>query len=88
MSSEPKTRTRLVNLMGLFPAHRTNQRSQYAVELSATLISLIAHRSQLIAHAASYTSRYYQALIKNYVRLVNCPIYSVVKYRPHELAFI
>jgi hypothetical protein len=28
----------------------------------------------------------FQALIKIYVRLVICPIYSVVKYRPRELA--
>jgi hypothetical protein len=29
---------------------------------------------------------YYQALIKIYVRLVICPIYSVVKYRPRWLS--
>ncbi len=34
---------------------------------------------------AAYTSRPLQALIKIY-SLVDCPIYSVVKYRPHQLA--
>jgi hypothetical protein len=36
---------------------------------------------------AAYTSRLLQALIKIY-SLVDCPIYSVVKYRPHQLALI
>jgi len=45
---------------------------------------LLLARSRL---RAAYTSRLLQALIKIY-SLVDCPIYSVVKYRPHQLALI
>src|SRR5580698_11347898 len=43
---------------------------------------LLLARSRL---RVTYTSRLLQALIKIY-SLVDCPIYSVVKYRPHQLA--
>ena len=73
--------------MGLYPAHRTLTPSP---AFPVTPVVKAFDFPQQSTRTQSPRHVHQQALSgthKNYVRLVNCPIYSVVKYRPRELTF-
>jgi hypothetical protein len=77
---------RRFNFMGLYPAHRTPQ----TLQLHPTLSFRAEHdfrEAKIMRSRGTCFCVHQQALSgthKNYVRLVNCPIYSVVKYRPRQ----
>ncbi len=76
------SRLRLANLMGLIPAHRT--KTAFSSQLSAIRISSDNQRPRAgdrLVHQQANSGTH-----KIFTRLVICPIYSVVKYRPREIA--
>jgi hypothetical protein len=75
--------------MGLDPAHRTQHRYFFANLCALCGYSFRLHRQERSSPEeirAAYTSRFLSGTHKNLQRLVIYPIYSVVKYRPHQLA--
>ena len=84
LSAFSKTTPRLANSTGLDPAHRTQHRfSRSYVRIPGDLF-LTHHRerSRTEGNPRCVPQQVFsQALIKIY-SLVDCPIYSVVKYRP------
>jgi hypothetical protein len=69
--------------MAPLPAHRTLRRTQ--IPRFVRDDNLCCHR-ELAKNLFSAYAHQQAALIKIYIRLVICPIYSVVKHRPRQLA--
>src|SRR6266851_829813 len=75
--------------MGLDPAHRTQHRHSFVTFVSSVVKAFdfnSGERKGSEEIRAAYTSRFLSGTHKNLQRLVIYPIYSVVKYRPHQLA--
>src|SRR6267154_6237992 len=77
--------------MGLYPAPRMQHRSSFAhlrvlrgLLLDSPLRTVRRRRESAPHTPAGFLSGTH----KNLQRLVICPIYSVVKYRPHQLSLI
>ena len=75
--------------MGLDPAHRTQHRHSF-VNFVPSVVKAVdfnfGRHSGPEEIRAAYTSRFLSGTHKNLQRLVIYPIYSVVKYRPREIA--
>ena len=74
------------NFMGLIPAHRTLTPSPAFFCDSLVKAFDLLPESTRTQSPRPVHQQVLSGTHKNYVRLVNCPIYSVVKYRPRELA--
>ena len=92
MVSDFRSRHAPSNFMGLDPLYRSTvsrlQRAPGCTSFCLQAFSLKHGNSEALklkpGNPPLLSGSNFQALIKNYVRLVNCPIYSVVKYRPRQ----
>src|SRR5579863_584017 len=88
-SARTPATTRRLNLMGLFCfALRTLTLALCAFLAPCRSSFRSSHQKSGLAEDPRlvHQQNYYQALIKIYVRLVICPIYSVVKNHPRQLS--